>query len=153
MASSSQQTLVFSVIPPPSAPSPPSSFPSLPPFVLFPPSDDFPSRVEFPSQLEDPLSHTIPCSDCAYCTRFRESMSILQNLVFAVKKDVDDLLFQLEHLDQHAEKIESLLATLLHSLHSPGMVTDTPATSEAILVPTIYMVAEKEVNKHDLYRT
>jgi hypothetical protein len=83
----------------------------------------------------------------------RDSVSILQDLVFVVRQDVDDLYFQLEHLDQHVEQIESLLATLLHSLHAPGMATDTLDTLEMILVPSIQTVVEEEIDMIELYIT
>jgi hypothetical protein len=67
-------------------------------------------------------------------------VSILQDLVFAVRKDVNDLHFRLEHLDQCVEKIESLLVTLLCSLHAPELETNAPATSEVIFSKSIWLL-------------
>jgi hypothetical protein len=99
--------------------------------------------------LEEPLGQLHSCSDCASCSRIRDSVAILHDLVFVVRKDVDDLRFRLEHMDKRGEKIESLLSTLLSSLHSPELATSAPTTSEVIFAPTIQVAAECDVGKSD----
>ena len=149
MASSSHPTLVRPTIPPPFAPSPPPSISSPLPSIPFPPYVPLPSLEEFPTQLEEPQSQTHLCSDCASCSRFCDSMSILQDLVFAVRKDVDNLRFRPKHLDKRAKQIESMLATLLSSLHSPKLSTGAPTTSGVFLAPAIQVAAEGDVDKHE----
>jgi hypothetical protein len=86
-----------------------------------------------PCTIGSASSQTLFHLGCASFPRLRDSVSILQDLVFAVRKDVDDLLFRLEHLDQRTKKIEYLLATLLRSLHSPELGTNAPTSSGAFL--------------------
>jgi hypothetical protein len=167
MASSSQHALVSPTSPPPSAPSPPSD--------LVPSREELPAQVEelhahleaphvdpeqlhaqlevphvdpeqLHAQLEVPHVDEPPSSECASCVGIRGAVVILQDLVFAVRQDVEDLRFWMEHLDQRAEKIESLLGTLLRSLHTPGHATDAPATSEPILAPATQTTATTETD-------
>jgi len=97
-----------------------------------------PSLEEFNAQmqelqLEESQIQAMLQPDCASCPGLRDSISIFQDLVFVVRQDVDDLHFRLEHLDQCAEQIESLLSTLLYSLHSPDLGTNAPTSHGAVL--------------------
>jgi hypothetical protein len=67
-------------------------------------------------------------------------------LLFAVHKDIDDLRFLLEHLDQRVDKIESMLSTLLQSLHSPDLGTNSLASPGAVLSPNFQGEDEQDVD-------
>jgi hypothetical protein len=134
LALTSQSSLAHPTSHPPLTPSPPPSAPPSPPYM--------PSLEEFNAQskelqLEVPPGQNLRHSNCTSCPGLRDSISILQYLVFAVRKDIDDLHFRLEQLDQRTEQIDSLLVTLLRSLHSPELGINSPTSSGTFLSPDI----------------
>jgi hypothetical protein len=114
---------------------------------LPPPSIPLPPLAEPPASLEEPPGQLHTCTDCASCSRIHDSVAILHDLVFVVRKDVDDLRFRLENMDRRGERIESLLTTLLISLHSLELATHAPTTSVAILAPGIQVATKSDVEK------
>jgi len=128
----------------------PKHFVSLPPpSIPFPPPSFLDPLEETLAHLEEPPGQLHSILDCDSCSRIRDSVAILHDLVFVVKKDVDDLHFRLEHMDKQRDKIESLLTTLLNSLHSPKLATRALTTSKEIFSPTIQVDAECDVGKSD----
>jgi hypothetical protein len=95
LASSSQPALVI----PPNSPenSSPEPPPVHPPLVQSPQEDTSVHREKPPDQPHS-------CSDCASCAKFQDDLAILQDLVFEVRKEVDDLWFRLEILDKKGRK-------------------------------------------------
>jgi hypothetical protein len=98
LASTSQSAVARPSCPPPYAPSPPPSPASVP---------SMEDGNVHSKELYVEVSHNQERlqQDCVSSPGLRDSISILQDLVFAVWRDVDDLRFRLEHLDRRASRL------------------------------------------------
>jgi hypothetical protein len=97
-----------------------------PPLTLSPLEDTF---IHQKKPLEQPHS----CSDCASCAKFQDVIAILQDPVFKVRKEVDDLQFRLEIMDKKETQIMQLVSSLQGTRHSPDQASSAPTALAVVL--------------------
>jgi hypothetical protein len=68
------------------------------------------------------------CASCslASCSRYQYSVSILQDLIFSIRQEIDDIHFHMEHLGQHANQLETMLAFMLRAMQAYDLDIATP---------------------------
>jgi hypothetical protein len=125
LASSSQPALV---VPPNSH----ENSSSAPPLVHSPPVQS--PQEDTSVHREKPPDQPHSCSDCTTCAKFQDALAIMQDLVFKVLKEVDNLQFHMEILDKGMQ-IMQLLSSLHGCRHSMSEQAPSASTaSMAILV-------------------
>jgi hypothetical protein len=135
LASSSQLALVI----PPNSPVDSAHEPSL---VHSPPVQDL-SEVLYTihgHQQQKPHS----CLDCASYTKIQEGLSILQFLVFELRKDLDELHFHLEVLEWKGIKFLKILLALHGTCNPSDVEPNAPRNKKPIQVLAMHRHPQEE---------
>jgi hypothetical protein len=125
LASSSRPALVV----PPNSPK--NSDPE--PLPVHPPPTQSPQDGTSIHQ-EKPRDQSHSCSYCASCVKFQDDLANLQDLVFEVCGEVDNLRFHLEILDKKGMQIMQMLSSLQGTQPSRVQTPSFPVTSMVVLV-------------------
>jgi hypothetical protein len=83
-------------------------------------------------------SNPTPAQTALPAQNYKTTLQFCKDLVFEVRKEVDDLRFRLEVLDRKGTQILQMLSSLHGSCHPSEATPNAPGDSETILVPALH---------------